>query len=43
MSSMLTVAVGVVLGWIAFAANLPDPRRTGQLEQLILNLVRNSI
>jgi hypothetical protein len=27
----------------AFAANLPAPRRTGQLEQLILNLVRNSI
>jgi hypothetical protein len=27
---MLTVAGGVVLGWIAFAANLPAPRGSGQ-------------
>jgi len=39
MSSMLTVAGGVVLGWIAFAANLSAPQGSGQ-EQLILNLVR---
>jgi hypothetical protein len=38
MSSMLTVAGGVVLGWIAFAANLSAPQGSGQ-EQLILNLV----
>jgi hypothetical protein len=39
---MLTVA-GAVLGGIAFAANLAAPRRTEQLKQLILKLVRDSI
>jgi hypothetical protein len=40
---MLTVAGGVVLGWIVFAVNLPAPRRMEQLKEPILKLVRNSI